>query len=196
MSDIIREIEAESGRKLQIVVDRCPDSPRNWDNLGTIVGFHKRYKIGDDNHGYKSSDYDSWDEIESAIIKNEKPVVVLPVYMYDHSGQTISTSPFSCRWDSGQVGFIYVSREKALSELGLKRITGKDKERIENILKGEIATYDQYIRGDVYGFEIVDKDGNVEDSCYGFYGSNIEENGILDYVADEFKVACGGLTEI
>jgi hypothetical protein len=42
----------------------------------------------------------------------ERTVVVLPLYLYDHSGLTISTSPFSCRWDSGQVGYIHTTFEQ------------------------------------------------------------------------------------
>jgi hypothetical protein len=34
-------------------------------------------------------------------------LVILPLYLYDHGGITISCSPFSCPWDSGQVGWIY-----------------------------------------------------------------------------------------
>lgn len=44
--------------------------------------------------------------------------VMLPIYLYDHSGITISTSAFSCRWDSGLVGFIFCSHERFLSETG------------------------------------------------------------------------------
>ena len=37
-------------------------------------------------------------------------------------------------------------------------------------LKDEVEVYDQYIRGDVYGFIIEDLQGNNVDSCWGFYG--------------------------
>jgi hypothetical protein len=42
----------------------------------------------------------------------EDKVCIKDLYLYDHSGITISTSPFSCGWDSGQVGFIYLTRQK------------------------------------------------------------------------------------
>jgi len=35
--------------KLEIEQDSSPESPRTWDNLGTMVCFHKRYDLGDDN---------------------------------------------------------------------------------------------------------------------------------------------------
>ena len=35
-------------------------------------------------------------------------VAILPLYLYDHSGLTMSTNDFGDRWDSGCVGFIYM----------------------------------------------------------------------------------------
>lgn len=167
--------------KLKLVHDSSPDSPRNWDNLGTMICFHRRYDLGD-KHSYSSDDYSSWEEMKQAIIKEENPAVILPLYMYDHSGISISTSPFSCRWDSGQIGFVLVSKKKALEEFGGKIVTAKLKERIEKILDGEVETYTQYVEGEVYGFQIVDEDDDIVDSCYGFYGDNHKENGMLDYI--------------
>jgi len=170
--------------RLKLVHDSSPDSPRNWDNLGTMICFHRRYDLGD-NHSYSSDGYSGWEEMKKAIIKVENPAVILPLYMYDHSGITIRTTPFSCRWDSGQIGFILVSKKKALEEFGGKIVTAKLKERIEKILEGEVETYSQYVEGDVYGFQIVDEDDNHIGSCYGFYGSDHKESGMLDYIDHE-----------
>lgn len=167
--------------RLKLVQDSSADSPRNWDNLGTMVCFHNRYDLGD-NHNYNSDDYNSWEEMKKAIIKEENTAVILPLYLYDHSGISISTGAFSCRWDSGQIGFIFVSKEKALEEFGGKIVTAKLKEKLERILDGEVETYDQYVSGYVYGFQIVDEDDDIVDSCYGFYGDNHKESGMLDYI--------------
>jgi hypothetical protein len=78
--------------------------------------------------------------------------ISLPLFLYDHSGITMSTGRFSCPWDSGQVGFIYVSREKVREEYGWKVITKKREEKIVEILRDEVKTYDQYLTGDVYGY--------------------------------------------
>ena len=131
---------------IRIFPDDCGDSPRNWDNLGTMVCFHKRYDLGDEND-YCSSNYDGWDEMKEDIIEKENVHTILPLYLYDHSGITISTSPFSCQWDSGQVGWIFVSKDKVKQE-------SLDETKIEEYLKGEVETYDQYIRGDVYGYKV------------------------------------------
>lgn len=170
--------------RLKVVHDSSPESPREWDNLGTMICFHNRYDLGD-NHNYNSDDYSSWGEMKQAIIKEENPAVILPLYMYDHSGISISTSPFSCRWDSGQIGFILVSKKKALEEFGGKIVTKNLKERLEKILEGEVETYTQYVEGEVYGFVIEDEDGEHIDSCYGFFGSDHKESGMLDYIDHE-----------
>jgi len=167
--------------KLVLKHDNNPESPRNWDNLGTMICFHNRYDLGD-KHRYSSDDYSSWGEMKQAIIKEENPAVILPLYLYDHSGVTISTSPFSNRWDSGQVGFILVSKETALAEFGGKIVTAKLKQKLERILEGEVKTYAQFLEGDVYGFCIEDEDGEQLESCYGFYGNDFATNGMLDYI--------------
>lgn len=157
--------------------DNSPESPREWCNLGTMVCFHKRYYLGD-KHDYNSNDYNSWDEMEKDIIKRENVGVILPLYLYDHSGITMNTTGFSCRWDSGQVGFIFISKQKMLSEYGGKIVTQKLKERVKGYLEGEVETYDQYLTGDIYGykvFKVETCDTGCEheeelDSCWGYYG--------------------------
>ena len=167
--------------KLVLKHDNHADSPRTWCNLGTMICFHNRYDLGD-SHSYSSDDYSSWEEMEKDLIKKENTAVILPLYLYDHSVVTISTAPFSNRWDSGQVGFILVSKETALADFGGKIVTAKLKQKIEKQLEGEVETYAQFLEGDVYGFCIEDEDGNHIDSCYGFYGSDFATNGMLDYI--------------
>lgn len=167
-----------NGKTLEIVQDTNPESPREWDNIGTMICFHGRYNLGD-RHNYDHKDYSGWEEMERAIIKNESPAVILPLYLYDHSGITISTSPFGCKWDSGQIGFIFVSKEKLKKELNVKRITKQIIERAEKCLLSEVKTYDQYLTGEVYGYKVIDENGNEEDSCWGYYGE--------DSIVDEFK---------
>ena len=156
--------------ELEIVQDTDPESPRTWDNLGTMICFHKRYDLGDKTD-YRTEDYDSWDELKEGIIKNEGEVVILPLYLYDHSGITISTSSFDCRWDSRQVGFIFVSKHKIKKE-------GIDETKVEEYLKGEVETYDQYLTGDVWGYKVYEietcdkghEHKNEVESCWGMYG--------------------------
>ena len=137
-----------------------------------MVCFHKRYDLGDKTD-YRSEDYDSWKELMLGIIENEGEVFILPLYLYDHSGITISTSSFSCPWDSGQVGFIFVSKHKVKKE-------GIDEDKVIDYLKNEVKTYDQYLTGDVWGYKVYEieecnlgcEHKKLVDSCWGFYGED------------------------
>ena len=175
--------------KLEIFDDLNPCSPREFDNLGTMVCFHRRYMLGDETE-LKSSDFSSWEELESYLYKEEDALIAIPVFMYDHSGLWINTTGFSCPWDSGQVGYIYVSKEKVRREYSCKRISKKLKEMIREILCSEVDLYNDYLSGNVYGFTLTDKKNAEEiDSSCGFYGTDYIENGIFDYVSSYFTKA-------
>ena len=161
--------------ELKIVQDTDPESPRTWDNLGTMVCFHNRYELGDKTD-YRTEDYDSWNELKEGIIKNEGEVVILPLYLYDHSGITISTSSFSCRFDSGQIGWIFIDEKKLQSITGDS--SGHTDTNLEEIIDSEVKTYDQYLTGEVYSYSIYEietcdkghEHKNVVESCGGYYG--------------------------
>lgn len=167
--------------------DTDPQNPREDCNTGTMVMFHKRYSLGDTDHGFRSSDYHSWDELEADILRQNPNAIILPVFMYDHSGLAFSTSPFSCQWDSGQVGFIFASLESVRDALGVKRVTRKLREQVEGHLKSELKTYDSFISGDYYGYTVEDADGEEIESCWGFCGSDPIENGMLDHLGEEYR---------
>jgi hypothetical protein len=82
-------------------------------------------------------------------------VATTPIYAYEHGGIVLSLSPFSCPLDSGQIGVAWPKEASA---------TLID-------LESELATYNQYLSGDVWGFAVFNKDGVLVDSCYGFYGT-------------------------
>lgn len=178
--------------KLVIIQDDMVESPREWDNLGTMVCWHRRYDLGDEQIKHPDDwirslvNADDDEEITDVWDEAYKQYVILPLYLYDHSGITMRTYPFGCPWDSGQVGYIYCEKGKE----------GLSDERIKEVLIGEVETYDQFLTGDVYGFVLYKKTkcnecGHVEeeneDSCWGFYGTNWKENGMLDHIPDEFK---------
>ena len=186
------ETTVASGYTMEIFVEHFPSNPRTeWDNLGTMVCFHNRYRLGDEDHGYDSNDFDSWADLKKQIIKDEDQAVILPIYMYDHSGITINTTGFSCPWDSGQIGFIYLSKEKARKEYGFKRLTAQIKDKLTKYLTGEVKTYDQYLRGEVYGFMIMEGEEVIE-SVSGFYGrESVEEeaNSCLKYYNENHPIS-------
>ncbi len=185
---------------ISIKQDNDGESPREWDNLGRMVCWHNRYKLGDE-HGFETprvffhvisglyseeaTEFLTAEQDERCKEMAYKKNIILPLYLYDHSGITMSTSGFSCPWDSGQVGFIYISKEDACKEYDWKLVSQKRLRQIETYLTGEVKTYDMFLTGEVYGYSIEreDPDGEEEhvDSCYGFFGYNDE------HMIDEIK---------
>ncbi|MBO3462861.1 hypothetical protein G7B40_031530 [Aetokthonos hydrillicola Thurmond2011] len=164
---------------IEIVQDDDPLCSRDWDNLGTMVCWHKNFDLGDGlpekmKKRFKllesrdgSSDLDLFRKWK-ALHKNS--LVVMPVYLYNHSGLTISTKPFHCPWDSGQVGWIYASHDRIKQELNVETITNEILDSTKEILLKEVETYDQYLRGEVYGYVVKDHKQKLIDSCMNFYG--------------------------
>jgi len=178
--------------RIRIVPDENPQNPRTeWDNAATFAFFHGRYVLGDKDHGLRTEDFPGWDAMKDHIVKTCKPVYITPVYMYDHSGITIRSSSFECRWDSGQLGFAWITREQ-MDACGfeVEHITPELETKARDLVEAELKLYDQYLRGDVYGFvvqEQCDECGdwhNTDNSCWGFFGDDIKENGIYDQVQD------------
>jgi hypothetical protein len=155
--------------KIEVIQDTDPFNPRTeYDNLGTMVLFPKH--LGDAND-YQFNDYTSWEGMEADIVRRENVGVILPIYLMDHSGITIATTPFNCPWDSGLRGFIYISKEKMRYEYSYKRVSQKLKQRVAGYLKGEVETYAKYLEGDVWGYCITNIDTEEEiESCWGYYG--------------------------
>lgn len=185
--DVVNKIELKNQKVLEIVRDEDPLNPRKDDNFTTMLCFHKNYDLGDI-HQFNQDDYTSWDELYDAIIKEERPLVIKELHMYDHSGIAISTEPFSCRWDSGQIGYIWISQSH-IDSIGCNI---KDTEtwqdyikRLENYLDSEVNTYNDYVQGNTYGFRILNHNGDVIDSCYGFYGEDFSKNGLYDYIGKD-----------
>ena len=184
-----------------VVNDPEPYSPREDDNFGKMVCAHSRYHLGDvknitDASGVISEMveaiceenpkeyellYEDWhtelhvetqEGLDEVLERLDKYLIILPVYIYDHGGISLNTTGFSCRWDSGQTGFIFVSKQRAKREFGWKRLTKKRRERVEELLRNEVDDYSWYVSGQAYGYKIIDSEGEEVDSCYGFLGDD------------------------
>lgn len=231
--------------KLTIELDDMSESPREWDNLTNMVCWHRNYNLGDKHHfdtvhdmledlAYQVGiEYDEEINTPDLMTKLAPHYLIKPLYLYDHSGITMSTSneyPYNDRWDAGIVGYAYISKrdvfnncvEYVLDENG-ERIKIEHKhentpstysykttpitedtwrKRASEVIDNEVEVYDMYLRGDVYGYrlekEVVVKEKcphcdeviktytewEEEDSCWGYYGDCLEENGMMDYVGN------------
>ena len=187
--DAIQEHEYR-GFIIKIHYDELYHSPRDeFERMGKMVCFHSRYNLGD-NH-----EYSSYDELME-YLNEDTGSQWLPLFLFDHSGLAMSTTGFSCPWDSGQVGVIYMTRDEIEKEYPKKEYPDQV-DRAKNYMKSEVKTYDDFLRGNVYGYTIEPKDTNknieCDDSCWGFYGDEaieyiIKENAkpAIDYAIKKY----------
>lgn len=158
---MILETKVIGNYRIEIHHDECSECPRNWDNIGTLWARHRRYNLCDDEAKEISREFFERKNLE-------KFYIVLPVYMYEHGNILLSTSPFSCPWDSGQLGFIYASKEKIRKEFSVKKISKELKNKVFEIFECELKTYSQYLNGECYGYKVFNGEKEV-DSCWGYY---------------------------
>jgi hypothetical protein len=229
MSRDVLDTKQYRGYTIELVSDPDPESPREWDNFGKLICWHRRYTLGDEQPKSTPDDYlkellpgyvlaelqdredrawqckrdekishECYDKImERLDVQRERAqqkwltenLVMLPLYLYDHGGITMSTGSFSCSWDSGRVGFTYATLEMARANwcLSAKDATSWDfllddwddkgkktgqkitlRKAAERLLIAEVEEYDQYLRGDVVGWR-VEGDAIDHDSCWGYY---------------------------
>ena len=174
IEDSLKIIKTKTGFEARYLIqDDNPIDTREDENLGTMVCFHRRYTLGDKTD-LNSDMFNGWGELEDYLIKEKKAIMILPLYLYDHSGISIKVGSFQgylpqghAEFDSGQVGFIYMTAEN-LKEVGFA------KNRVEKYLISEVETYNQYLKGDVYCIvkEIfnLNKESIDYDTVGGYYG--------------------------
>lgn len=181
---------------VQVVADEDGggSNPRDNSNLSHIYGDHPHYVIGDGKP--PSDEADALDRggirLLARYLRMSKGAVAMTgLGMYDHSGVSYYpvkigerfTHPFdSGRWDSSNVGYAYVTRDD-LAEMGTAEADA------EAAMLSEIAEYDSWARGDVWGYVVTkpcdhadehDSDAEIADcphsetldSCWGYIGES------------------------
>ncbi len=184
MSNVIEVID-KGDKVIEIHQDEDAQNPRSpdfEDHDDVMVCFHNRYNLGDEKHGYRHDNFNSWDELKKAIERDNDIAEILPVYMLDHSGITISVNSFNDIWDSGQIGFIFITKQEARKSHMVKKLSKKVMKTVHSNLLASIEEYDKYLTGDVYFYNIKNKTGEIIDSCGGYYG--------LEYAIKEAEEAC------
>lgn len=125
----------------------------------------------------------------------ERGDFIAPVYAHIHSGVALRLDRgFGDPWDSGRSGLCYMAMHVAKS----KWVEKPTRESVERMARGEFAAVKAYIEGEVFGFEVEERDPpkgecphcghddaddedswSYGDSCWGFYGRDIE--GVVEH---------------
>jgi hypothetical protein len=164
---------------VEIIPDHDAESPAEWaDKDGVfLVADARRYFTPENPLNIRPDDVAGEDGDESSYAAD---YWIFPLFAYIHSGIALSLGAFGCRWDSGQIGYVLVKRSEHWStEAAAMAAAGS-----------VVAEWNQYLSGDVYGYRVLDADGDDVDSCWGFYGeTDAESEGRAAAVYQETK-AC------
>lgn len=197
------ELIKKESIKLVIEPSNCAENPLiDWSCPFTVLYTSSRYNLGNEQvsdlperlfellgygENYINKLYDKFGDsielIEYLIDRlNKSGYYATKVYAYIHSGVVLSTTPFACRWDSGLSGVAYVKRSDYNKECGTNKANFN---KIDNSFKNYLKSFNDFLNDNVYDFTIEDKEGNVLDSCGGFFGDNYAES-MLDYIDFEY----------
>lgn len=168
--------------RLKIFHCEWADSPRKWDNLGYFYTKESKYKSPDGNVGeiYEAmieaeSEADSTEshiKVMTRIIEentDEKVLAIYPIDIYEHSNIVYSRGTAK-GFDYSNCGF-YIITDKT------QKAFGTDAKDFEKIIDQELKTYTKWANGEVYAYELRDKNGEVEDTYGDFYSlQEIKDN--------------------
>lgn len=184
--------ETRDGITAEVVAEQYVDEnfdPRGADNLGIMVCWHPDYYLGDeqirdgDGRGAVKTEHKHSSRIRSMgtlarwATLIERAPCVLPLYLYDHSGISMSAgsglivgetpsggydefgSPRG--WDTTLCGIIYTTPERIAELCGDPRykpdgFDGTHEEWIATQLRQDVAIYDRYLRGEVYYWRVAE----------------------------------------
>lgn len=139
MIDSIANGVTEDGYKWSIFRDDYYDYEPNFKIYAT-QGTAKYLKVD------KVLDPDDMDSV-SKELKSDDVLHFAPLYLYVHSGMSISLMPFGDKWDSGQCGFAVLTKDDA-------HWRGITEENYSNALHQAVTEFDAVLRGNVYAWTI------------------------------------------
>ena len=149
-----------ANQRVQIHIDLNPINPLvDFDTAVTLAYWGNRYTFGNKHIQRQTKE----ELLESQ--QHDPILAILPLYAYVHGESSVSTSPYSCPWDSGQAGWAYITQSGA----DLMGYQGYSVCQLEEIIKSEVKTFDAYLSGQVFGYQILDSSLEVLDDCWGYF---------------------------
>ena len=165
LENTITKTYKQTGTRVVKSYDEFAENPRNWGNLTTMICHHNRYALGDVEESRQFNGFTSLKELKQALVEHYGEMAYIePLSLYDHSMQTLAIGEPTDAWDSGYVGFIFVTKDRARKEYGVKRITKSILERIKSVAQAEVEIYNKIcLWGEVYDLLLEKVFTNVDD---------------------------------
>ena len=157
-------------------------NPRHDDCFCVIVADHPKYEIGDTEHGYRPENGYTWgpgslQEVHDDIVRTHKDCLIKPLYLMDHGMIGVSLRHYGDKWDSGQVGWVFVSRQMIRDNWGIKRVTKEYLAKAEALMASEVEEYGRWLEGSVYIFRVTNPatgESEKGDPMIGMYSTQLE----------------------
>lgn len=175
----IEEIEKEPKYFLKVFHNDSASYPFEDDETISFYSNHKQY-VWD---GKKLDELlDKFDEVPKKaeelielLNKTDDDYFYVAVYGFEHSGLSISLTPFDCPWDSGLLGILQI--DKSCSDL-------------QKIVENWIKLVTMLLDGEVYCVEVIDELGECVYSIDGIYAKNTEEfiENVSGYISNEYHL--------
>lgn len=176
---MVTEVVGElNGFVAHVAYDESPESPREWDNLGIILGIdsctdssylYNLLCIGEnskgeplaivDQNGFVHSKFDYF--LRNEFFQGER-ILIVEAFIESRELHLMRYNTLVISTESAIRKAFLVPEGEPIK----KSVWAKARECLE----AEVKIYNQYLEGDVYGFIIKTEDGDQVDSCWGFYG--------------------------
>lgn len=189
---VISEFEADLEKMtlepkytLEIAHDEAPENPLEHDEWEWINFDRRLVNDRDVNDLLTANEYG---EVRARCIGLQRKLdcgTAFLIECYEHSGRAYNLrgEGHQCRWDTTDVAALLVWRGEP-NEIGKTYEQRKENARIT------CKTYNAWAEGEVYGYSLESADGTIDDSCWGFYGNDV------DYMLSEVRAALPeGVTE-
>lgn len=177
MEDIIKTKQINNNLRVSIFITENMSDPQEdffYDGCGFVLTQNRDFYPS----GTQSiNDFELVGNINEdiKIIEKETGKKAFPLYAYIHGDISLSLSPFSCRWDSGCMGFVLAEYEE--------------------MAKLFVKAWNDYLNEPEYGFiveerePLFNKDGkevserwNEIESCYGFASEDDAMNEAMNFI--------------
>lgn len=146
--------ETKNGLTIKIFRDENAEGPDAWGDSGLyLTADHRQFYV----KGEAAPEETHWR---------------FGLEAYIHSGVQLALSSEGNfpdrRWDVSQLGLVFVSKKEWPTIKAARKAA-----------LGLIENWNDYLSGNVYGFQVLDAQDEVLDSCWGFSGDYDAEDGAL-----------------
>lgn len=159
----IKEIEKEPEYFLKIIQSSYVDCPFDANDDVVLYSNHKDYNWNDaklDDLLSKFNEVPKNIDKLLELLNKAGEYNYVAVYGYEHSGLSVSLTPYACNWDSGLFGILRIDKSFAYPQ---------------KVAENWVETINMWLNGDVYCINVIDELGICVD-CFGdVFAENAED---------------------